>query len=104
MIEIQKIKIVEDEKMCEMLRGIIDERVGYYEDLFSEDSLRPRIVVQLENLEPFRMRIVFHPRGEKPKMIDIDSYSAPDVALKHGLKKLRRVAKNYYIKNKKRHR
>lgn len=99
MIEIQKIKIIEDEKMRAEVESIICERELYYQELFSGGTL-PRIVIRFENLAPFRARIIFHPRGEKPVMIDVESYSLPDVAVKHGFKKLRRTAKNYYIKRK----
>ncbi len=103
MIEVQKIKVISDPKMRVLLEEIIEEREGFYRELFVGGAV-PRIVLSFENEQPFRMRIAFYPAGDKPKMIDVQSYATPDVGLKHGFKKLRRVAKNYFVKNKKRHR
>lgn len=104
MIAIEKEKIIEDEKMRETVLAVIAEREEYYMNLFDSAPLKPRITVRFENLQPFRLRITFAPAATKPVMIDVEGYTTPDVVTKHAFKKLRRTAKNYFVKNKQRHR
>ncbi len=104
MITIQKEKIIEDEKMRDTVCAVISEREEYYKTLFASAREQPQIIVRFENFQPFRLRITFKPCGEKPIMIDTQGYTAPDIVTKHAFKKLRRVAKNYFTKKKKRHR
>lgn len=104
MIVVQKEKIIEDEKMREIVLALISEREVYYKTLFDSVARPPRITVRFENLQPFRLRITFQPSGEAPVMIDTEGFTAPDVVTKHAFKKLRRTAKNHFVKNKRRHR
>ncbi len=100
MIVVQKAKMIEDEKVREKVLAVIDEREQYYQDLFGAGQM-PEITVRFENLQPFRLRITFRPPGKPPVRIDIEGFTAPDVVTKHAFKKLRRVAKNYFDKEKK---
>ncbi len=104
MINIQKIHIFEDEKLQQLLRDVIAERELYYTELFSSVAQPPEITVKFERVRPFCVRIIFRPWRERPVMLDTDSYSEPVVGLKHAFKKLRRTAKNHYVKNKRSHR
>jgi|GEM_PF-3321640 len=104
MIGVQKIHIFDDEKLEEALLDVIAEREVYYKELFSSVTHPPEITVKFERVRPFSVRITFRPWREKPVMLDTDSYSEPVVGLKHAFKKLRRTAKNHYVKNKRSHR
>jgi len=101
MITIQKAGIIEDEKVREAVFAVIEEREMYYINLFGTGPDAPDITVKFENLQPFRLRITFKPRGKAPVHIDIEGFTTPEIVTKHAFKKLRRVAKNHFTKQKK---
>ena len=96
-------KIVDEEERRAAL-AVVAQRAAYYAQLFAEGGACPRITLQYEGVRPLRIRIKFMPPGAPPVIIDAQSYARADAATKYALKKLRRVAKNYFVKTKKRHR
>lgn len=104
MISIFKAHVIEDERQREAALAVIAEREEYYQMLFAGASRPPEITVRYEGTRPLCIQIKFMPAGDKPVIIESQSYLGADAATKHAFKKLRRVAKNYFVKNKKRHR
>ncbi len=102
MIEVHGMQVIEDEKEREAARAVIDERLPYYEKLFSREP-RPHMTLRYESQRPLVIRMKFTPPGKSPKVIVVESYSSADAATKYALKKMRRVAKNYFLKTKPRH-
>jgi hypothetical protein len=104
MIEVFKLKVIEDEKEQEAVLDVIEERENYYRELFVNDSRPPRIKVTFEGNNPLTIRILFSPPKGKAVVVNESGYGKPDAVTKHAFKKLRRVAKNHFVKTKKRHR
>lgn len=104
MIQVFKTHVIEDEKEREAALDVIAQREGYYCALFAGMPRPPEIAVRYEGARPLCIQIKFMPVGDKPVIITSQSYLSADAATKHAFKKLRRVAKNYFVKTKKRHR
>jgi len=104
MIEVFKAKIIEDDDEREAAMAVIIEREVYYKTLFENASEAPRITVRYEGVRPLTIKIKFSPAFGRTIVIETYGYDAPSAVTKHAFKKLRRVAKNYFVKTKKRHR
>lgn len=104
MIEVFKLKIIEDDHDRAATLAVIIERETYYETLFEHTHHPPRISVRYEGMRPWQIRITFLPVDGRAVVIDTQGYGSPDSVTKHAFKKLRRTAKNYFVKTKKRHR
>ena len=104
MIEVFRAKIIEDDDEREAAMAVIAEREGYYRELFANESRPPRIKITFEGNNPLTVRILFSPVNGRVIVVNESSYSKADAAMKHAFKKLRRVAKNHFVKNKQRHR
>ena len=104
MIRIFKAKIIEDEEVREAALAVIAEREGYYKTLFADAKKMPKITVKYEGARPLMVQINFLPADGRMIVISTTGYGTADSVTKHAFKKLRRVAKNYFIKTKKSHR
>jgi hypothetical protein len=104
MIEVFKINIIEDEKERETAMAVIEEREIYYKELFANETHSPRIRVTYEGNNPLTVRILFSPSKGKTVVVNESGYGTADAVTKHAFKKLRRIAKNHFVKTKKRHR
>ena len=105
MIEIFKAKIIEDEDEREAALAVITEREAYYTELFKNESRPPRIKVTYEGTSPLTVRILFFSTNNgKTVAVDTSGYGTASAVTKHAFKKLRRVAKNHFVKIKKSHR
>ena len=104
MIEVFRLKVIEDEKEREAVMAVIDERESYYQDLFASDPRPPRIKITYEGNNPLTIRILFSPSKGRVVVVNESGYGTPAAVTKHAFKKLRRVAKNHFVKTKKRHR
>ena len=104
MIEVFKAKVIEDEKEREAAMEVIQEREIYYKELFANEARPPRIKVTYEGNNPLIVRILFAPVKGKATVVNESGYGTADAVTKHAFKKLRRRAKNYFVKMKKRHR
>ncbi|MEN8252269.1 MAG: hypothetical protein ABFQ53_01680 [Patescibacteria group bacterium] len=104
MIEVFRIGVIEDEKEREAALAVIEEREDYYKKLFENDSRPPRIKVTFEGKNPLTVRILFAPAKGKVVVVNESGYGKADAVTKHAFKKLRRVAKNHFVKTKKQHR
>ncbi|XLQ19573.1 MAG: hypothetical protein ACKUBY_03200 [Candidatus Moraniibacteriota bacterium] len=103
MIEVFRAKIIEDEKEREAALEVIAERENYYVELFANDARKPRITVKYEGASPLTVRILFSPPSGKTVVVNESGYGTADSVTKHAFKKLRRLAKNHFVKMKKRH-
>ena len=101
MIEISKLKVVDSEEEREAVLRVITERENYYRELFKNDPSLPRIKVTYEGARPLLIRILFAPARGKVVVVHQSGYGSADSVTKHAFKKLRRVAKNHFIKHKK---
>ncbi len=104
MISVFRLKIVEDEKEREAVLDVIAGREEYYVNLFKNLKTPPKIAVKFEGNKPLTIRIIFDPVDGRRVAIDTQGYGTADSVMKHAFKKLRRVAKNHFVKVKKRHR
>lgn len=104
MIEVFKLQLIEDDIERAKTLAVIVEREAYYEELFINTTRPPRITVRFEGTNPWQIRISFFPRDGRAVIIDTQGYNTADAVTKHAFKKLRRTAKNYFVKTKKRHR
>jgi hypothetical protein len=104
MIEVFKLKVVGNEDDQEAVLKVIAERENYYRELFKNEPTLPRIRVTYEGARPLVIRILFAPARGKVVVVNQSGYGTADSVTKHAFKKLRRVAKNHFIKVKLRHR
>jgi len=104
MIEIFRAKIIEDEKEREAAMEVIAERESYYVELFAHEAHPPHIKVTYEGTNPLTVRILFAPTNGKAVVVNENGYGTADAVTKHAFKKLRRRAKNHFVKTKNRHR
>ena len=104
MIEIFRAKVIEDEKEREAAMEVIAERESYYVELFAQESRPPRIKVTYEGSVPLTVRILFSPVKGKTVVVQESGYGTAAAVTKHAFKKLRRRAKNHFVKTKRRHR
>ena len=104
MIEIFRAKVIKDEKEREAVLEIIEEREIYYKELFAQEVHPPRIRVTFEGNTPLTVRILFSPAKGKSVVINESGYGSADALTKHAFKKLRRRAKNHFVKMKNSHR
>lgn len=104
MIEVFRAKLIEDEKERESAMEVIAEREAYYVELFAHESRPPRIKVTYEGSNPLTVRILFAPVNGKTVVVNESGYGTADAVTKHAFKKLRRRAKNHFVKTKNRHR
>ncbi len=100
MIDVIKAQNIEDEKEREEALAVIAARDAYYERLFAGAKHKPRITLRYEGGRPLQIHVKFMPPSGAPVVISVDSYLDAVAATKYALKKLRRVAKNYFIKQK----
>ncbi len=104
MIEVIRLDHIEDETERAATAAVIAQRREYYERLFANSAHPPTITVRYDGRRPLEVRITFSPHNRPPVTITVPSYQTADAATKHAFKKLRRVAKNYFVKTKTRHR
>ncbi len=104
MINVFKLKIVEDEKEQQAVLDVIASREEYYINLFKNSNTFPKITVKFEGNKPLTVRIIFDPSDGKRIAIDTKGYGKADSVTKYAFKKLRRVAKKHFVKTKKKHR
>lgn len=104
MFTIQKIKLIEDEKVRDRVLEVIETKEEFYRSIFEHEKSIPRMTIRFENLSPFRLMIIFQPAGEKPVKINIEGYKDPEVVTRYAFQKLRRTAKNYVSKKRILHR
>ncbi len=104
MIEIFRAKVIEDEKEREAAMEVVAERESYYVELFAQESRPPRIKVTYEGVTPLTVRILFSPVNGKTIVVQESGYGTAAAVTKHAFKKLRRRAKNHFVKMKNRHR
>ncbi len=104
MIEIFRANIIKNKKEYTDAMKVIAERESYYVKLFAQESCPPRIKITYEGASPLTVRILFSPVNGKTIVVQENSYGTADAVTKHAFKKLRRRAKNHFIKVKKQHR
>jgi hypothetical protein len=104
MIEVFKLKVVGDEDDQKAVLKVIAERENYYRELFKNEPTLPRIKITYEGTRPLSIRILFAPARGKVVVVNQSGYGTASAVTKHAFKKLRRVAKNHFIKVKLRHR
>ncbi len=103
MIHIFKLKNIEDEKERDAVVNLILQKEHYYKTLFKNSKNLPKITIKFEGTKPLTIRIIFDPITDRRVIIDVDGYTSADALTKYAFKKLRRVAKNYFVKTKKRY-
>ncbi len=94
--------MIADEKERAAALAVIDARRVYYEKLFGGDNATVDIRVRYEGVRPLCIQIQFVPVGAPPVVINVSSYKDAVSATKYALMKLRRVAKNYFTKTRRR--
>lgn len=100
MIEIFKTNVIESEEEREAAIEVIVKKEAYYTELFKSEKRPFKIKVRYEGKSPLVVRILFTPPNGKIVAIDTSGYGKADSVTKHAFKKLRRVAKNHFIKAK----
>ncbi len=101
-LSVHKISVVADEKERAAVLAVIDARRVYYEKLFGGDNATVDIRIRYEGAYPLRIQIQFVPVGAPPVVINVSSYKDAVSATKYALMKLRRVARHYFIKSRRR--
>jgi len=104
MITVRGIHTITDEKERLSVLACIKERETYYLTLFANAKRPPKITLTFGGTNPRTIRITFNPPDARYVAIDAQGYGDTTALTKYAFKKLRRVAKNYFVKNKRRHR